>query len=125
MKHSMILGAVLLVATPAHAWVKVTNLSGVPQSITYSGAGTDTVYVIAPNATQYITGSNGFLALNDPATIAKAKAAKPGPLGEVLGDVVAANRTSRIPAKNDSQFVIWPDGRLMIQRHKSTGGTSW
>lgn len=125
MKKFGVFAAALLVATPAMAWVKVTNLSGAPQSVTLSSAGSATTRIIADQQTEMFIATEGMLSLNDPETIRKAQTAKPGPLGELLGDVVAANRASDIPAKPGSSFVIWPDGRLMVQRHRHTGGYSW
>jgi hypothetical protein len=119
MKKFMVLCLLVLMATPAFAWVKVTNLSGKPQRVTFSMSGGDITRVVAPDRTEMFVGTEGMLALNDPATIAQAKAAKPGPAGALLGDVVAANRTSRIPTTNGDTFVIWPDGRMLIQSSRA------
>jgi|GEM_PF-3533819 len=117
MRKAVMMGmAALLVSMPAHAWVRVTNLSGTPQSVTYSTAGTDTRKVIAHYETITFVGNEGMLSLNDPATIAKAQNAEPGVGGKVLGDIIGSNRTSRIPAVNGDRYVIWPDGRLLIQK---------
>lgn len=119
MKKYLVFGAALLMATPAMAWIKVTNLSGVPQTVIYSVAGSDDIRVISNGQTQQFDGIGGMLALGDPATIAKAKAAKPGPMGSVFGDLVASNRTSGIPTRGGASFVIWPDGRLVIQKYRA------
>ncbi|MFZ4125064.1 MAG: hypothetical protein ACOYJ2_03210 [Rickettsiales bacterium] len=121
MKKVVMFTMAVLATSPAFAWVKVTNLSGQPQSVTYSVAGSDVTKVIAPNMTEHFMGTEGMLALNGAQAIAKAQSAKPGPAGALLGDVVASNRTSRIPAENDSSFVIWPDGRLLLQTRKDQG----
>ncbi|MBN8544454.1 MAG: hypothetical protein J0M34_09355 [Alphaproteobacteria bacterium] len=125
MKKSILLLTALMVAQPAYALVKVTNLSGAPQTVIFSSAGNDISRVLAPNATEHFRGAEGMLALGDAATIARAKAAKPGAMGELLGDLVAANRTSRIPAADGDIFVVWPDGRLLLQGRKPKGSYSW
>lgn len=117
--------ALLFAATPAFAWIKVTNLSGTPQSVTLSNAGSQITKEIAPDATAYFNQNSGMLALNGAAAKAKAQSAKPGALGAALGDVVAANRTEGIPAKDGSNFVIWSDGRLTIQHYQRTAGFAW
>lgn len=113
--------ALLLASAPANAFIKVTNLSGTPQSVSFSVAGSDTTRVVAANETMHFIGLDGMLALNDPSTIARAKTATPGPAGKLLGDLVASNRTSRIPARDGDIFVIWPDGRMIIQRRNASG----
>lgn len=124
MRISILWFMACLLTTPAFAWVKVTNLSGTPQTVIFSTAGTDTARVLVPNATEQFFGSEGLLALGDPATIARAKAAKAGPAGALLGDVVAANRTSHIPAVDGDSFVVWPDGRLLRQKNQNDSSRS-
>jgi hypothetical protein len=117
MKHVWMMGAAMVLASmPAHAWVKVTNLSGQPQSVTYSSAGNHETQIIAPDATEYFRGVEGMLAINGAQAIEKAQRAKSGVLSEALGDVAATNRASRIPTEEGDVFVIWPDGRMLLQK---------
>jgi hypothetical protein len=103
-------------ASHAQAMVQVTNLSGTPQAVTFHFAGSDTTETIAPNATARFSGGDGMLSLVKPEQKAKASSAKPGVGGRIFGDMIAANRTERIPARRGDAFVVWPDGRLLIQQ---------
>lgn len=103
-------------ASQAQAMVQVTNLSGTPQAVTFHFAGSNVTETIATNATVRFTGVDGMLSLVTPEQVARASRANPGVGGRVFGDVIAANRTERIPARNGDAFVIWPDGRLLIQQ---------
>jgi hypothetical protein len=112
----LLVAAVVTGASDAFAFVRVVNLSGQPQTVAFWFAGTNTVRTIAPNETAFFRGSEGMLSLVIPEDIARASAAEPGIGGRVFGDVIASNRTSRIPASNGDTFAIWQDGRLLIQR---------
>ena len=120
-KLVMISMTALLVSTPAHAWVRVTNLSGEPQSVSFASGGSNTTQVIMHNRSSTFLGSEGMLALNDPKTIAKAQNAQPGIAGKLLGDLVASNRTSGIPTEDGDSYVVWPDGRLLSQKRTNSG----
>jgi len=119
----MMAGAAMLVAGQAQAMVKVVNLSNMPQTVVFESAGTATRRVIAPNDVERFGGTDGFLSLE------KAPGAKPGmvpqdgPVGfsGMLSGVVGAVRTSHIPASPMDEFVIWPDGRLLLQKRQKSG----
>ncbi len=112
----LLLVASVMGASDAFAFVRVANLSGRPQTVAFWFAGTNTIKTIAPNETVFFTGSDGMLSLLTPEEIERARKAEPGVGGRILGDLIASNRTSRIPASNGDTFAIWPDGRLLIQR---------
>jgi hypothetical protein len=110
-----------LLATPALAAVKISNLSGYPQRVSYESAGTVQTKVIAPNNTAYFHGSEGMLSIDVASQQVKATAATPGLLSRALGNLTANNRNSMIPTATNDSFVIWPDGRLLLQRRRETG----
>jgi hypothetical protein len=112
----LLLVASVMGASDAFAFVRVANLSGRTQTVAFWFAGTNTVKTIAPNETVFFTGSDGMLSLVSPEEIERAREAEPGVGGRIFGDIIASNRTSRIPASNGDSFAIWPDGRLLIQR---------
>lgn len=114
--------AMVLVAANAQAMLKVTNMSPVPQTVVFSSAGTDTVKVIQPNQTERFMGTDGKLSLRNPQ-------AKPPVVGQdpniafsgMAAGWIGAVRTSDIPASPMDEFVIWPDGRLMLQKRQKSG----
>ena len=112
----LLLVASVMGASDAFAFVRVANLSGRTQTVAFWFAGTNTVKTIAPNETVFFTGSDGMLSLLTPDEIERASKAEPGVGGRILGDLIASNRTSRIPASQGDAFAIWPDGRLLIQQ---------
>lgn len=105
--------AVLGIASPASA-LKVTNLDTVPHRIALSDAGSVQHYVIAPGATENLTGaSQGRLSLVSASAPQKAQ-------DSVLADgllsgVIGVGRNQDIPADALDNFVIWPGGELRLQ----------
>jgi hypothetical protein len=107
----------LLAPFEAHALLKVTNLSGSPKTIIFRTAGSEVTKTIAHNESQYFPGSEGMLSL-----------AGTSQKGETLGasgmlsGIIGAVRTVDIPASQMDEFVVWPDGRLLVQkRNKAIG----
>jgi hypothetical protein len=125
MKKLLLVTALMLATSPAYAWVKVTNMSGKPQSVTIESAGSRMSQNIAPGVTENLLITDGMISLNDPATIAQAQRAEPGVGGKIFGDMIASNRTSRIPASHGETYVIWPDGRILLQTRKGRSGWSF
>lgn len=114
----------ILAANPAFA-LKVTNLDSVAHTVELSGRGEPQQRVIQPNATEFFAGaSQGFLSVVE-AVPAAQKGAKKAPKTAVPDSVVHADgllsgvignaRSTGIPADPDNSYVIWPEGRLMLQ----------
>lgn len=110
-----------LVSVPASAALKVTNLSHDTQTVLFDAAGSKKEYMVAPDATIYITGPDGKLSLKN----AKPTAGD----GSVIGTrntffgYTDTARSQGAPASQMDEFVIWPDGRLMFQKRNKSGGS--
>ena len=129
-----------LLASPAFA-LKVTNLDSVARTVQLTGVGAPDVRTIQPNGTEYFTGaSNGMLSLVEPAQAAP-KAEKHGKHGKaakkavveakhdsvvhadgVLSGIIGNERSENIPADPDSNYTIWPGGKLNVQSRSKNGG---
>lgn len=114
MRNIVMIGLGMLAATPALA-MKVTNLDTIPHRVELVTAGTREVRSIAPNATEvFASQPAGVLSL--------ITAAKPQPArgryqaDGVLSGMIGEGRTEGIPADSDNQYVIWPNGKIMLQR---------
>lgn len=113
--------AIILSAPSAEAMLKVTNLSASNQTVILSNGSAEMRKVIAPNRSEYFPGTDGLLSLES-----AEHPSKGGALGAsgMLSGIIGAARTSDIPASQMDQFVIWPDGRLLLQmRQKKTSGS--
>ncbi len=106
--------AMALMAMPAMAALKVTNLSDKVQTVLFDTAGSKKEYVIQPSETTYITGADGRLSLKNAAPTAGD--------GNIIGTrstffgYTDTARSQGAPASQMDEFVIWPDGRLMFQK---------
>lgn len=120
-RFMMVAGAFLLSAGSAHAALKVTNLSTDTHTVLFDSAGSKKEYVIAPDATVYITGSDGRLSLKD----AKPTAGDSTIIGtrSTFFGYTDTARSQGAPASQMDEFVIWPDGRLMFQKRNKSGGS--
>ena len=111
---------VMFAANPALA-LKVTNLDKVPHTVELAGRGTVTRYVIAPDATENITGaSQGFLSLVSAPVKKKAKGVLQA--DGLLSGVIGAGRNQQIPADPMDSFTIWPGGDLRLQGRVKPSG---
>jgi hypothetical protein len=112
------LAALLMTTSNAHAVLKVTNLSNAPQTVTLDGGGSLLRKVIAPHASAHFSGSDGLLSL---------ESAKNPSAGDAIGasgmlsGMIGAVRTSQIPASQMDQFVIWPNGEMLLQMRQKKG----
>ncbi len=119
MKKYMLVLAIPLVAFPAYA-LRVTNLDKVPHNVALTGNGAPQVRSIAPNATEYFTGAaHGFLSLADGA--AKPQHDSVVHADGVLSGIIGNERSEQIPADPDSDYTIWPGGKLSVQTNKRAG----
>lgn len=119
-KMMMLAGAAMLVASPALAMVKVSNLSDMPQTVVFSSGGTPVERVVAPGAIERFSGTDGFISLKQHIGT---KQPTFGVSGGVLSGIVdvGAVRTQDIPTTPYDEFVIWPDGRLLLQKRQKAG----
>ena len=125
--------ALVLAASPAFA-LRVTNLDTVARTVELSGGGVLEQHTIAPGDTEYFTGdSNGRLSLIDPASVGrKGKPVKPVNEDDtsvhadgILSGVIGAERSANIPADPDSDYTIWPGGKLAVQSNKRVGSKNF
>lgn len=109
--------AVAMAASPAMAALKVTNLSPQTQTVLFDSAGSQKEYVIAPDRTAYIVGSDGRLSLKH----AKPTAGDDSIIGtrSTFFGYTDTARSQGAPASQMDEFVIWPDGRLMFQKRQA------
>ena len=125
---SLIAVTVMLAASPAFA-LRVTNLDTVPQTVELSGGGQHERRTIQPNDTEYFTGdSYGRLSII-PANAPKGKT-RPAEDSTVHADgllsgIIGAERNTDIPTDPDSDYAIWPGGKLQVQRNRRTGGKAF
>lgn len=112
--------AAMLAASPALAMVKVSNLSDVPQTVVFSSSGTPVERVVEPGGTERFAGTDGFISLKQHIGT---KQPTLGVSGGVLSGIVdmGAVRTQDIPTTPYDEFVIWPDGRLLLQKRGKAG----
>lgn len=103
------------------AWsLSVSNLDKVPHVVTYDAAGSHFEQPIAPNDTIYINGvASGKLSL-------KSDSPKPSRgtihADGMLSGIVGAERDQDIPADDQDSYVIWPGGKLMMQKTTRVNG---
>ncbi len=105
-----------LLATPAMAALKVTNLSPETRTVVFDSAGSVSEHVIAPNRTAFISGSDGRLSLKG-ATPTAGDGNIIGTRSNFFGHADTA-RSQGAPASQMDEFVIWPDGRLLFQKRQ-------
>ncbi len=104
----------MTVASPAFA-LKVTNLDTVAHRIVFDSAGSQKTLTLAPDESQYITGSPaGRLSLAGAGKAGKGSAVE---TQGILRNYIGNGRNQDVPADPDDQFVIWPGGDLVLQRH--------
>lgn len=121
MRFGMILaGVAMLAASPAMAVVKVTNMSDMPQTVVFSSSGSPVERLVEPGATERFAGTDGFISLKQHMGT---KQPTLGVSGGVLSGIVdmGAVRTQDIPTTPYDEFVIWPDGRLLLQKRGKAG----
>ena len=112
--------AMLLIASPAHA-LKITNLDNVPHTVELAGRGIPQRYVIAPGATENISGAaQGFLSLVSAPVKKKAKGILQA--DGLLSGVIAASRNQDIPVDPNNTYTIWPGGELRLQGQMKQSG---
>ncbi|MES2984127.1 MAG: hypothetical protein V4735_02945 [Pseudomonadota bacterium] len=114
MKSCLLIAVALAAfATPVMA-LNVTNLDNVPHRVELAGQGAPEVHEIAPGATEYFYGTTGgYLSLLSAQQPKKSKGSIHS--DGLLSGIVGAARTENIPADPDNNYVIWPEGKLMLQ----------
>lgn len=121
MRALMLATALCLAASPAMA-LRVTNLDTVPHRVQFVSAGTPHERSIAPNATvRFDYMPNGRLSLlSSPAPKTGSTIEGTGILTKYIGN----GRDQGIPADIADDYVIWPGGKLQLQRrmkHRYSG----
>lgn len=112
--------AAFFAATPAYA-LKVTNLDHVPHTVELAGRGTPETRIIPPGATEHFVGaSQGFLSLKSAQKIKKSHSRVHA--DGLLSGIIGNERNQGIPADPLDNFVIWPEGKLMIQSRTKPAG---
>jgi hypothetical protein len=108
-------------STPAMA-MKITNLDTVVHQVAFESAGVKQVYRLAPDESVTIA--------SQPAGKLSLVGAAPEPSSEatvhadgILSGVVGAVRRVNIPADSGDEFAIWPNGRLLLQKHRISNGS--
>ena len=119
LKQLLVAATGLAFASPALA-LSVTNLDKVPHRIIFEVVGTKLERTIAPNETTRFEGTpNGTLSL----------ASSPNPTSGgalnadgLLKGYIGNGRDQGIPADTMDDYVIWPDGKLQLQRRMKRYG---
>lgn len=110
MKKIILLASVALFAAPAFA-ARITNLDHVPHVVTFARAGAVQEQTVLPQRTAYFPRADGFVGL---------KGGNPGTstvnMDGMLRGAVGSGRTTNIPAGPGDDFVIWPGGKMHLQR---------
>lgn len=86
--------AVVMATSPAYA-LSIKNLSGTQQTLVMEQGGHRQAITLAPSATQYLVGGDMTLAM-------------PGQRPQ--------------QAKFEEEYVIWPDGQMIIQKRQKVKG---
>ncbi len=108
-----------LLSTPALA-LKVTNLDSRPHVVAFDVAGSRLTREVAPQATVQFEGlPNGRLSL-----LSSANPRQGGTVNAdgLLSGVIGNGRDQQIPADIMDEYVIWPDGKLQLQRRMKRYG---
>lgn len=108
-------------ASPALA-LKVTNLDTVEHNVQLEAAGSMDVRSIAPAATTTFYGqADGRLSLlSMPPIHAKSTFQADGLLSGVIGE----GRNQDIPTNGRDEYVIWPGGKMQLQRRMKEVGNN-
>ena len=104
------LALAMVAANPAFA-ARITNLDKVAHVVTFERAGSVQEQVVQPQRTVYFQAADGIVSMKG-GTPAKSSLNSDGLLSGVIGAV----RTTQIPAGPGDDFVIWPGGKMHLQR---------
>lgn len=121
MRRSLLVAtaALLAFASPAMA-LKITNLDTVPHRVSYDVTGQRLEREIAPNATTRFDGlPNGRLSL-----LSSPNPKQGGTLNAngLLSGYIGNGRDQAMPVYIDEEYVIWPGGKLQLQRRMKRYG---
>jgi hypothetical protein len=118
----MLASALLFTPQNARAALKVVNLSGQIQTVSFKQAGAVVTKQIADGQSVVFLGGHGWLSIDVSKQTSNRATAKPRILSEFLGDASTTNRDSHIPATRSDVFVIWPGARLLFQYRRQVNG---
>lgn len=113
----MIISGICLMALPAAA-MKVTNLDHVPHTVRFEQVGQQKDVTLQPRESYRFMFGEGELSLM---SVPAQKGSTVGASG-VLAGVLGNGRTVGIPAGQWDEFVIWPGGKLHMQRRMRFNG---